>query len=654
MRRTAGLTLALIAMVAIAVFPARTWAQGFDALVLSNLVSSAYSSAVGDFDDDGDNDVVVSTGQPGGVLFWIETLASGQRATRTVAGGSGSFRNLAAGDFNGDGIPDVVVSDFAWNEFLLLTAHGNGGLDPFTVSTLRDSCGRPFAVSVADMDGDGDEDVVTAEWSANVVRGFRQESGVLTEIFAVGDVWHPYDLALVDYDLDGDMDAVAATDHGLDWLEQVTLTNWVRHDVTANSELTLSCGAGDIDHDGDIDLLGGFRTASNPRVSWFEHGTFVEHIINDQFYQPRGIETADFDSDGDVDVAAISQTGTIRWWRNGGTGTLTQLNIAGGASLWGLTLSDYDNDGDQDLLAADHDAGLLNLYSNVLGIPAVIMGTVRAAREDVVISGMVVRLVENGIRTETDASGQFTIFTAPGVFTLETASPCWADTQVVALEAVRAETLVVDLALRRPQIEVEVSSLNIIASNQMETTESLPIFNSGDSPLHVTTNITGNFPNDPWLSVTPTEAIIQPDETFSFVVHVAPDTLNNAGFDYSGVVRLNSDACPDSVVDVRIVVFVMDADQPSLPVPENLAITSVYPNPFNSRTTIEFSLPRPAMASLKVISLLGRESAVVAESHYSAGVHQVIWDADNVSSGVYFLALESDQERSVQKIVLLK
>ena len=97
----------------------------------------------------------------------------------------------------------------------------------------------------------------------------------------------------------------------------------------------------------------------------------------------------------------------------------------------------------------------------------------------------------------------------------------------------------------------------------------------------------------------------------------------------------------------------VDEDSPVFPTTSILA--SPYPNPFNSSTTISYSLPSAQTVSLRVYDLAGREIAKLAEEPAQvAGLHAVTWDASGVGAGVYVVRLESGGLKTVQKVVLVK
>ena len=81
-----------------------------------------------------------------------------------------------------------------------------------------------------------------------------------------------------------------------------------------------------------------------------------------------------------------------------------------------------------------------------------------------------------------------------------------------------------------------------------------------------------------------------------------------------------------------------------------------YPNPFNSTTTISFTLARPGEVKLTVYDLQGRKVGYQPESrlHYSTGEHHLKFDASGLSSGIYFVQMKDEQFIQTRKIILLK
>jgi hypothetical protein len=88
--------------------------------------------------------------------------------------------------------------------------------------------------------------------------------------------------------------------------------------------------------------------------------------------------------------------------------------------------------------------------------------------------------------------------------------------------------------------------------------------------------------------------------------------------------------------------------------PVSFSILSNYPNPFNPTTTIQFSVSTMTIASLGIFDISGKLVETLVHGDFEAGEHEVIWNALNHSSGIYFVELTSGKNRSVQKLVLLK
>jgi hypothetical protein len=97
----------------------------------------------------------------------------------------------------------------------------------------------------------------------------------------------------------------------------------------------------------------------------------------------------------------------------------------------------------------------------------------------------------------------------------------------------------------------------------------------------------------------------------------------------------------------------VDADEPRAPLPQNVSMT-IHPNPFNSSTQIEFTLPTTQRVSLRLYDVLGREVAVMMNEIQTAGRHRLTFDASGLPSGVYLCRLEAGEMMQTRKIVLLK
>ena len=88
--------------------------------------------------------------------------------------------------------------------------------------------------------------------------------------------------------------------------------------------------------------------------------------------------------------------------------------------------------------------------------------------------------------------------------------------------------------------------------------------------------------------------------------------------------------------------------------PEHFALYQNYPNPFNPTTTIQFSLETHGSVSLQIFDITGRLVEKLVTGRLVSGTHTVVWNATNVSSGVYFYKLSTGQRTMTKKLIVLK
>jgi subtilisin family serine protease len=90
----------------------------------------------------------------------------------------------------------------------------------------------------------------------------------------------------------------------------------------------------------------------------------------------------------------------------------------------------------------------------------------------------------------------------------------------------------------------------------------------------------------------------------------------------------------------------------SIPVKFNLSQN--YPNPFNPSTRIKFALPKSEFVNIKIYDILGKEISTLVNENLTAGYYEVEFNANNLSSGMYFYKFESSTFTDVKRMVLIK
>jgi photosystem II stability/assembly factor-like uncharacterized protein len=89
-------------------------------------------------------------------------------------------------------------------------------------------------------------------------------------------------------------------------------------------------------------------------------------------------------------------------------------------------------------------------------------------------------------------------------------------------------------------------------------------------------------------------------------------------------------------------------------VPDNYSLYQNYPNPFNPVTKIKYSVKQSGIVKLKVYDALGRNVSVIVNQNQSPGTYEVVFDAANLTSGIYFYQLEAGNYSETKKMMVLK
>jgi len=225
----------------------------------------------------------------------------------TVAIGTGTYpRAVAVGDLNGDGIQDVVSANTTSSNISVLLGNGSGGFGAAANFAMGFS---PTGIALGDMNGDGRLDVMTANSGGDV--SYRPGAaggtfGALTNL-TVGT--SPTSVVIGDFNADGKLDFATAN--------------------SGSNNVSLRLGDG----------AGGFAAATN-----FAVGT-----------QPITVATGDFNGDGKLDLttANISSSNVSILLGNGVGGFAAAVNYAAGTAPISVAAGDINGDGNPDLAVAN-------------------------------------------------------------------------------------------------------------------------------------------------------------------------------------------------------------------------------------------------------------------------------------------------------------
>jgi hypothetical protein len=344
---------------------------------------------IADLDKDGFADIVSVSTDGGLVAWWESAEGTGTNWTQHVIdAGVGRPFGVDVADVDDDGFLDVLAAAYD-DDRIFWWRNTDGTGTNWTEHLIALGLNSASDVIASDIDGDGDRDVVGTGPVAGRVLWWENIGGAGTNwIQRVVDnsVAGPMDLDIADMDGDGDADILCAADDLLSssdrilWWENAdgNGSNWVEHVVDAAFSGAGSVDAADCDKDGDLDIVGGTSAVNGtaPDIKWWENldgagGNWATHRVGDgRFSRVYDVATADVDRDGDSDILGVArEDNDVSWWENlNGDGTLWRENIIttyfNGAGA--VAAADIDGDGETDVAVAATDGDAVAWWENSL------------------------------------------------------------------------------------------------------------------------------------------------------------------------------------------------------------------------------------------------------------------------------------------------
>lgn len=348
-----------------------------------------------DLNDDGWLDLVVAVRNADRLIVFRNNQGTMEQSTQTTTGRSP--REMAVADFNEDGFKDFAVVNRHTYDISLLMG-GPPRTDDLVAFQALDQIyavdGEPAALSVKNLNGDTRDDVIQLHRASGEISvRLSGTAGKLSAPVFYPMGTRPNAMSIVDYDRDGNLDLVAANlgtgatggssgyRRGLGngsfgpYTEASVVSDLALLGIPGSEAGSLySIEYGDLDNDGIQDAIAGFLDC---RILFYKgrpDGTFqlittgggLDHIFIQFIFEARGFSLADFDQDGDTDIAAIGYYGELGTIENRGDLLrqdrapliIRKYGIAQGINFqdWhgssrSLVVRDINNDGDPDLLA---------------------------------------------------------------------------------------------------------------------------------------------------------------------------------------------------------------------------------------------------------------------------------------------------------------
>lgn len=578
----------------------------------------------------------------GGELGRVDMVASGAVLPQLRRG------SLDWGDHDGDGDLDLLMTGtdgVASRTYLY--ANNAGSLSPVSVGLVDVEWS---SAEWGDYDGDGDLDLAIAGLnnSGAASRIYRNDGGnVFTDIGAgLPGVWAGC-LAWGDYDNDGDLDLLLTgmqentiriariyrNDDGTFSQAPYTLTGVIHGDADW----------GDYDGDGDLDLvLSGNNGAYTTTTIYINQVADFFRFLQAPVSLP-GVESmdgslgwGDYDADGDLDLVISGwdeSTRHLAIFRND-NGDFYDIDanlpgISSGAVAWG----DYDNDGDLDLLAAGYWANGTTGHSAIYRNDEGVFVDAQAGLPGRYYTAVAWADIDNDGDLDITISGSTSGFNSfTNQFRSEGATPDTPPAVPSGLSTIRdGDDVIFSWA---PSTDAETPSAGLSYNLRIGSTsggnDHMPSMSGASGYRRVVSR--GNAASQTSWRVT-----IPPGQPFYWSLQAVDGA-------FAGSTWTNS----------LPIVGVGEGDDLPLEPGAGLA----RPNPFRSRTEIQFTLARAGRLHASVFDLSGRCVRVLAHGEHAAGVHRISWDGRStrgtrLPAGMYVVRFESEGASSSRKVVLV-
>lgn len=308
----------------------------------SDLCANPAAVRICDLDQNAEPDLILAdlgSFQPAdhdrGRLIWLPNFSRADSKPITILEKVGRVADAHVGDFDGDHRPDLVVAEFGWHRtggIHVLYNREDNSATPAVRFDRQTVDSRPGTIHVptADLNGDGRLDFVALiSQEYEVVVAFLNEPDGFRKV-NLGEsndpAWGSSGLQLTDLDNDGDLDVLVTNGdsfdshlikpyHGISWLENKGHLEFQKHRLTAFPGVHRALAA-DFDRDGDLDiaaaamlprpLLQGRDASEFDSVIWLEQtapGQFQRHSIQRGSVTHAAMTVGDFDGDSDIDIA---------------------------------------------------------------------------------------------------------------------------------------------------------------------------------------------------------------------------------------------------------------------------------------------------------------------------------------------------------------
>jgi hypothetical protein len=531
----------------------------------------------------------------------------------------------------------------------------------------------------ADIDGDGDMDVVSAAYSAGDVTWWENSD--------IGSIWieHTVDGSFTaaasvcagDFDGDGDVDIAAGSEweDGVAWWANLDGSGnfWRKRNIDLDFTHTQCVRSADLNEDGTSDILG--TSMSLDQIAWWRNlgGSWsAKYTIAEDAIGARCACAGDIDGDGTLDVVGNSNGAEISWWDNldqagiPGPGTSWEKHLVAVQfmNVWDVHCADVNGDGNLDIIGAAYASGIMDdvsWWQNADGVGG------SWAKHVVDGDFWGVRSVD---AADMDADGDMDILGAS-----------YHESEIAWWENLDGS----GTSWRKHLIDHPMGGATSVCAEDIDGDGILDVLGAGYLENLISWYDVKTYPPEGWLVSSVLDVSCGPDwgtldwtadapvgTSVAFQVRSSADPDSTAMGPWSDTLFTSCSLhgiLPDweQYFQYRAILMTSDNDiTPSLQgvsvtwnplgidgsVPFHFELLPVRPNPCAGTPGIEFGMPVEAMVGISLFDISGRLVHEITPAEYEPGWHEI--QLEVLRPGIYFIRMRAGEFAASRRFVVLE